>query len=86
MTTIDVGARMLEVFAQKVPRPENMLGVAVPFALELAHSVTGEVTSLPVIGAIDVLVHVDGSVGVWEVKTGKRKWSADQLEFDLQAP
>jgi putative RecB family exonuclease len=49
------------------------------------HPITGEVASLPVIGAIDALVQLEGGVGVWEVKTGKRKWSADQLEFDLQS-
>ena len=83
--TINVGARMLQAFISKGPRPGRVLGVEVPFALELAHPVTGEVASLPVIGAIDALVHVEGGVGVWEVKTGKRKWSADQLEFDLQS-
>jgi CRISPR/Cas system-associated exonuclease Cas4 (RecB family) len=82
--TIDVGARMLEIFVAKVPRPERVLGVEVPFALELAHPITGEVASLPVIGAIDALVQLEEGVGIWEVKTGKRKWSADQLEFDLQ--
>ena len=83
--TIDVGARMLEVFIQKVPRPESVLGVEAPFALEPGHPITGEVASLPVIGAIDALVQLEAVVGVWEVKTAKRKWSSDQLEFDLQS-
>ena len=45
---------------------------------------TGETMPLPLIGAIDALVVEEERPTVWELKTGKKKWSADQLEFDLQ--
>jgi RecB family exonuclease len=83
-TSIDLGIRMLDVFLDKVLFPEEVLGVEVPFVLELAHPVTGEIASLPLIGAIDAIVMENGAPGVWELKTGAKKWSADQLEYDAQ--
>ncbi len=82
--TVDLGVRMLEVFANKVPVPERVLGVEVPFVLELAHPVTGEVSPLPLIGALDAVVAEGPATSVWELKTGKKKWSADQMEYDPQ--
>jgi hypothetical protein len=83
-TSIDLGIRMLDVFLDKVPLPDKVLGVEVPFVLELAHPVTGEIASLPLIGAIDAIVMEGGASGLWELKTGAKKWSADQLEYDPQ--
>jgi CRISPR/Cas system-associated exonuclease Cas4 (RecB family) len=81
---VDLGMRMLDVFLSKVPLPKRVLGVEIPFVLEIVHPVTGEAASLPVIGALDAVVVEDDGPSVWELKTGKKKWSADQLEFDLQ--
>jgi protein gp37 len=75
---------LLDVFLAKVPRPEMIVGVEVAFALELAHPVTGEVLPVPLVGAIDAIVLDRGKGAIWELKTAKKKWSADQLEFDLQ--
>lgn len=83
-SNIDLGIRMLDVFLAKVPLPDEVLGVELAFVLELAHPVTGEVAPLPIIGAIDALVVEGGRPGVWELKTGKKKWSADALEYDPQ--
>ena len=83
--TIDLGLRMLDAFVTKVPRPAEVLGVEVPFALELAHPVTGEIAPVPLIGAMDALVVDRGGVRIWEIKTSKKKWSADQIEFDAQS-
>ena len=86
----DVGAvvatamKMLDVFVDKVPLPDQVLGVEVPFSIELTHPVTGEILPLPLIGGIDAIVLEEGNPTVWELKSGKRKWSADQLDFDLQ--
>jgi CRISPR/Cas system-associated exonuclease Cas4 (RecB family) len=33
---------------------------------------------------MDAIVVVGGTTEVWELKTGKKKWSADQMEFDPQ--
>jgi CRISPR/Cas system-associated exonuclease Cas4 (RecB family) len=82
--TTDLGLRMLDAFILRVPRPEQVLGVEVPFVLELAHRATGEAAPLPLIGGIDVIVLDEGATFVWELKTGKKKWSADQLDQDPQ--
>ena len=82
-TFVDTGVRMLNAFLAKVSRPERTLAVEVPFGLELGHPITGEILPVKFIGAIDALVVESGNKSVWELKTGKRKWS-DQLEYDLQ--
>jgi putative RecB family exonuclease len=82
--TVDLGLRMLDAFILGVPRPDEVLDVERAFVLELAHPVTGEIAPVPMIGAIDAIVVDAGRPAVWELKTGKKKWSADQLEWDAQ--
>jgi RecB family exonuclease len=82
--TIDLGLRMLDAFLLGVPRPDQVLEVERAFVLELAHPVTGEIAPVPMIGAIDAIV-VDGEkTEIWELKTGKKRWSSDQIEYDAQ--
>lgn len=81
---VDAGLKMLRVFLARVRRPEVVLGVEVPFATELTHPRTGEVLPVPLVGALDAIVNDDGVKRVVELKTAKRRWSDDQLEFDLQ--
>lgn len=81
---IDLGVRMLDTFVGRVPRPDRVLGVELAFSLNLADSKTGEVFPTPLIGAIDAVVVDNDRSAIWELKTGKKKWTADQLEFDLQ--
>jgi CRISPR/Cas system-associated exonuclease Cas4 (RecB family) len=83
-TMTDSAIRMLDVFLAKVPRPEMTVGVEIAFSLELSHPVTGEILPVPLVGAIDAIVVDRGKGAIWELKTAKKKWSADQLEFDLQ--
>jgi CRISPR/Cas system-associated exonuclease Cas4 (RecB family) len=83
-TVIDVAMRMLDVFLARVPLPEQVHGVEMPFRLKLVHPVTGEVRPVPLVGALDAVVEDRGRPVVWELKTGKKRWSADQLDFDLQ--
>lgn len=81
---LDTGIKMLRVFFTRVRRPEGVLGVEVPFSIELAHPETGEVLGVPLIGALDAVV-VDGRKKyVVEQKTAKRRWSSDAVEFDSQ--
>ena len=82
--TIDLGLRMLDAFFLRVPRPDRVLEVERAFVLELAHPVSGEIAPVPLIGAMDVIVVDRGKTEVWELKTGKKKWSADQMEYDPQ--
>ncbi|HQP39546.1 MAG TPA: PD-(D/E)XK nuclease family protein [Polyangiaceae bacterium] len=81
---IDQGARMLDTFIGRVPRPDLVLGVELAFSIELVDPDTGEQLPAPLIGAIDALVVENDTPEIWELKTGKRKWGADQLEFDPQ--
>jgi len=81
---IDVAMRMLDVFLARVRVPEQVHGVEVAFRLNLVHPATGEIHPRPLIGAIDAIVEERGRPAVWELKTGKKKWSADQLDYDLQ--
>jgi putative RecB family exonuclease len=83
-TCIDLGLRMLDEFVLRVPRPDEVLEVERAFVLELAHPETGEIAPVPLIGAIDAIVVDEAKTAVWELKTGKKKWSADQLEYDPQ--
>lgn len=81
---IDLGVRMIDTFIGRVPRPDHVLGVEVAFSLDLSDSRTGQMFAMPLIGAIDALVVDNDKPAIWELKTSKRKWTADQLEFDLQ--
>jgi len=83
-TLIDRGIAMLDVFFARVRLPDVVLGVEVAFVAELADPVTCEVLPVPLVGGIDALSEEDGDVVVWELKTAAKKWSRDQLEFDIQ--
>jgi hypothetical protein len=82
--TVDVGVKMIDAFTRKVPLPEKVVGVELPFSLEIRDPDFGDVLGVPIIGALDALVVDGGKATVWELKTAKKKWSSDQLEFDLQ--
>ena len=81
---LDLGVRMLDAFLGAVPVPEKVVGVEIPFSLFLDDAETGEVLATPLIGGMDAVVRERGVDVAWELKTGKRRWSGDQLEFDLQ--
>jgi CRISPR/Cas system-associated exonuclease Cas4 (RecB family) len=81
---LDKARDMLEVFVEQFPLPSLVLGIEVPFELLLQHPHTGETAELPLIGAMDVIAQFDTQRRVLEIKTGKRKWSADQVDYDLQ--
>jgi RecB family exonuclease len=80
----DMSIRMLDIFVVKMKKPERTLAVEVPFSLELAHPITGEILPLRFIGSIDALVIDEGAETIWELKTGKRKWGADAIDHDVQ--
>ena len=81
---VDMSIRMLDIFLVKVKRPERTVAVEVPFSLDLAHPVTAEILPVRFIGSIDALVVEDGDETIWELKTGKRKWGVDAIDYDLQ--
>ncbi len=75
---------MLKAFLGSVPLPERLLHVELPFRLELVDPETGEVLPAPLIGAIDAVFEAGGSLELWELKSGKRRWSEDAVLFDFQ--
>lgn len=81
---IDLGTRMVAAFMDGVPRPDLVLGVEMAFSVDLHDDRTGEVLDTPLIGSIDAVVIDNDKPAVWELKTSKKRWSADQLEYDLQ--
>ena len=42
------------------------------------------ILAIPLIGAMDAVVEENGAPAVWELKTAAKRWSSDQLEYDLQ--
>lgn len=83
-STVDMGTRMLDVFLDRVPVPERVIGVEVAFSLELVEPEYGDVLKTPLIGALDAIVVNGGVPEVWELKSGKKKFGVDQLQYDLQ--
>lgn len=84
-SAIALGHRMLDTFLTAVPLPERVLGVEVPFSMELVDPATGEVLPVPLVGAVDAIVEEQGRPVVWELKTSAKRWAVDQLEYDQQA-
>lgn len=81
---IDKAIQMLEVFVAEVRLPDEVVDVERAFSLELYDPNTGEALDVPLIGAIDAVMVENGNTVLWELKTGKRRWSLDQLAYDLQ--
>lgn len=76
---------MFKTFRESTPRPKQVLASELAFKTEIIDPRTGDALALPVIGAIDaIVIENNGRGALWELKTSKKKWSADQAEFDLQ--
>jgi hypothetical protein len=82
--SVELGIRMLNVFLAEVPLPETVIGVEVPFSLELVDAETGEIAHAPLIGGIDAIIAEEGRPSIWELKTAARLWAADTIAYDLQ--
>lgn len=78
------GREMLDVFTREYPFPDRVVSVEEPFVLELEEPDTAEPLDVPLVGAIDALVERRGKGLVIEIKSSKRRYSRDQIEFDLQ--
>jgi putative RecB family exonuclease len=75
---------MLEAFLARVPLPEKLLHIELPFRLDLFDPETGEMLPMPLIGAIDAVIEDERGIEVFEIKSGKRRWSQDAVLFDFQ--
>jgi hypothetical protein len=83
----DKGIEMIEVFHAHVAKTMNghtVEGVEVPFVAALHDPDTGEVLDEALVGSMDLVLRHGDQRTVVELKTSARKWSEDQLAFDLQ--
>jgi putative RecB family exonuclease len=79
------GEALLKVFYETVYQdPPVVVGVEVPFAIELHDPVTGEVLEEKLVGALDLVVRESERHVVVEHKTAAKKWSQDQIQHDIQ--
>ena len=81
----DLGVGLVGVFALDVSIPDEVVAVEQPFAVDIADPDTGEVLEEQLVGAIDAVVVDEGETVILEHKTSARRWSQDQLDYDLQA-
>lgn len=80
-----VGTGLLRVFYETVYQdPAVVVGVEVPFAIELHDPVTGEVLEERLVGALDLVIREGEKHVVVEHKTAAKKWSQDQIQHDIQ--
>ena len=61
-----------------------MVGVEMPFTVDLPDPVTGEILEERLVGALDLVVEKDKKNVVGEHKTAAKKWSKDQIEHEIQ--
>ena len=83
---LTIGGRMLDAFLDRVPLPDRVLHVELPFRLELFDPETGEALPMPLIGAIDAkLSKRSRRRELWELKSGKKRWAQDAVLYDFSA-
>ena len=79
------GEALLKVFYETVYQdPPNVVGVEVPFTIELPDPTTGEILEEALVGALDLVVREEEKHVVEEHKTAAKKWSKDQIKNDGQ--
>ena len=80
----ETGRGLVEVYLEEA-KIGKILAVEQPFQASLVDPRTGEELEPRLVGFFDLIEeHEDGSVSVVEIKTAARKWSAGQVELDLQ--
>jgi len=81
----NMGINLLEVFHREA-HPGRIIGVEIPFKVDMADRVTGETLPCHLVGIFDLIeTDDDGNPVVVELKTGKKRFSEDQLDLDFQA-
>jgi putative RecB family exonuclease len=81
---IALGTKMVAEFRRSVPMPDEVIGLEMPFSIDLHDPFTEEVLERPLVGAMDAIVVECSKPVIWELKSGKKQWTETQLEFDLQ--
>jgi putative RecB family exonuclease len=80
---VDQGVAMLRVFHEKAEIP-TVVAVEQAFSVDLVDPVTGEVLDLKLVGAFDLVTNGAGRPVIWEHKTAARKYTREQLAWDIQ--
>jgi len=84
VSLLALGKEMLKVFARSVI-PQKVIAVEVPFEFRLEHPATGEDSSVPIRGVIDLIEEDEqGTLWVVDHKTAGRTYSEQQIAGDLQ--
>ena len=80
-----VGTALLRVFYETVYQdPPVVVGVEVPFAIDINDPVSGEILEERLVGALDLVVREENKHVVGEHKTAAKKWSRAQIKYDIQ--
>jgi len=80
---VDQGVDLLRVFHAQAGTPD-VLAVEQPFSVDLVDPVSGEVLDLRLVGAFDLVVRESSGPVIVEHKTAARKYTREQLAYDLQ--
>lgn len=79
------GLQMLDVtLAHPSAQPKKVVGVEVPFTVDLYNAATGETLEEKLVGVIDLVTEEDGRRVLVEHKTSARKYTLDILTNDTQ--
>ena len=83
-TQREKGIQLVKVFCENVA-PQRVIGVEVPFSVDLVLEETGEVLPCKLSGIFD-LVESDekGALIIVELKTSSKRFTDDQIDLDLQ--
>ena len=80
----ETGRGLVEVYLKEA-KTGKILAVEQPFQTSLVDPRSGEELEPKLVGFFDLIEEdEDGNVSVVEIKTAARKWSAGQVELDLQ--
>ena len=80
---IDQGIALLSAFHEQADTPE-VVAVEQPFSVDLVDPVTGECLDPKLVGAFDLITQEADRPVIVEHKTAARKYTRDQLAWDLQ--
>jgi ATP-dependent helicase/DNAse subunit B len=83
-TTREKGTQLVKVFYENVA-PQRIIGVEVPFSVDLVLEETGEVLPCKLSGIFDLIESdEEDTLVIVELKTSSKRFSDDQLDLDLQ--
>lgn len=83
-TTREKGIQLVKVFYENVA-PQRIIGVEVPFSVDLVLGKTGEILPYKLSGIFDLIeADEEGTLVIVELKTSSKRSSDDQIDSDLQ--